>query len=174
MYHTTPAARRSVAAMPMKRPFLEREATAGVGALDSPSNCPPKVEECWRRWDSVMPSVRDSAEADSEAGRESESAGSSGRATGSAVVDSDSRARGASQAGTLTCSAASEGGTKLRAGAADLSSGGAVGFRPACANCRSLSATSGKGDSVFAMPAGVGADGGFTGVSVKRRAPSCS
>jgi len=32
--------------MPMKRPFFEREATAGVGRLDSPSNCPPKVEEC--------------------------------------------------------------------------------------------------------------------------------
>jgi len=46
MYHTTPAARRSVAAMPMKRHFFEREATAGVGRLDSPSNCPPKVEEC--------------------------------------------------------------------------------------------------------------------------------
>ena len=35
--------------MPMKRPFFEREAMTGMGtALDSPSNCPPKVEECWR------------------------------------------------------------------------------------------------------------------------------
>src|SRR5208283_5790492 len=103
MYHTTPAARRSVAAMAMKRPFFEREATAGVGALDSPSNCPPKVEECGRRRVSVTPSVGDSAGAESEAGRESESAGSPGIIPGSAVVDCDSRARGASQAGTLTC-----------------------------------------------------------------------
>src|SRR5208337_1203304 len=133
MYHTTPAARRSVAAMPMKRPFFEWEATAGVGALDSPSNCPPKVAECGRRWDSVTPTVRDSSEADSEAGKDSGSTGSSGTAAGSAVVDSDSRAKGASQDGTLTFSAASEGGTKLRSGATGLISGGAACFRPACA-----------------------------------------
>ena len=174
MYHTAPAARRSVAAMPMRRPFFEREATAGVGTLDSPSNCPPKVAECGRRWNSVTPPAGDSSEAESEAGRVAVSAGSSGTATGSAVVDSDSCARGASHAGTLTCSAASERGTKLRTGAAGLISAGAAGFGPACANCRSLSATSGMGDSVFAMPAGAGEDGGFTGVSVKRREPSCS
>jgi len=160
--------------MPMKRPIFERDAVTGAGTLDSPSNCPPKVEECWRCWDSVTPTVRVPAEAESEPGKASESAGSSGKAAGSAVADSDSRARGASQAGTLTCSAASEGGTKLRVGATGLTSGGVAGFTPACANCESLSATSGKGDSVFAMPAGAGADGGFAGVSVKRREPSCS
>jgi len=100
--------------------------------------------------------------------------GSAGTVTGSAVVDSDSCARGASQAGTLTCSAASEGGTTWRAVATGLISGGAVGFRPACANCRSLSAASGEGDPVFAMTAGAGGVGGFTGVSVKRRELSCS
>src|SRR5271157_4192900 len=80
MYHATPAARRTVAAMPMKRPFFEPEAGTGIAAPDSPSNCPPKTAVCGRWWGTGTLSVSASPKDGSEAGRESESAGSSGAA----------------------------------------------------------------------------------------------
>lgn len=171
-YQKAPAARISVAAMPMMRPFFEPEAGVGVAVADSPSNCPPKTALCERWCVSGSVSGRAPPDDDAEAGKESVSGGSSGAT--SAAVDSDSRAKGASQDGILTSSTASEAGAKLRTAAAGLISGGAAGFTSDCAICRSLSATSGKGTNGFGVAAGIGAGGRAAGVSVKRREPNCS